>query len=161
MEQIGQGMFTRVYRKDENTIMGVTRDRAKLAMASDDFPVCSIFPKTKLTTKSDGGWFSYEMPHLQVIETESDVRDVMNDRLTAIYDNLLDVCRASPRVLTQLDLNKVKNTYVRGALREALRAFDSLEVGLDIKAQNVGFDDIGRLILFDIFYVPDDFRKGI
>lgn len=62
MELIGRGSFSKVYKKDNKTVLIYSTDPIKEGLALDFFPSSRLFPKVERIDYLDDGKGVYEMP---------------------------------------------------------------------------------------------------
>lgn len=156
MPLIGRGAFSKVYKKDSKTVIIVSRDKAKVAMASPEWPRARCFPK--LIEKADG---LYECKYYEPVRA---LKSNLGEDQWALYKALRDVFHNGAQDYWHLRSCFWALKGWKAERRALLSALDVLseygrDVRFEISPRNVAVHR-GRLILLDCFFFQGDLLFG-
>lgn len=149
---IGRGAFSKVYKKDSKTVIIVSRDKVKVAMASPEWPRARCFPK--LIEKASG---IYECKYYEPVRA---LKSNLSEDQWALYRVLRDVYHNGPQYYWYLRSYFRALKGWKAESRALLSALDVLneygrDVRFEISPRNVAVHR-GRLILLDCFFFQED-----
>lgn len=156
---IGQGAFSRVYKKDSKTVLIVSRDKAKEAMASPLWPPSRLFPRIKEV--SSGVYESRYYPPIRSL------KGALKEGQWQLYTHLrnlhMDYTLGQGYYELRTGFKKHMAPYrrQREALLAALDALANynLDVCFEISPRNVAVSPSGNLVLLDCFFFRHQLRR--
>jgi hypothetical protein len=156
---VGRGAFSRVYKKDARTVLIVSRDKAKEAMASAEWPPSRLFPRIKKI--SEGYYEALYYPKVRSL------KETLKPRHYALYRHLVALSSSYTLGCGYRSLHSGFSQNLKGyrSQREAiLGALDALanyssDVCFEISPRNVATTPSGNLILLDCFFFRHQLRR--
>jgi len=158
MQLIGQGMFTKAYRKNKTRVLLKSIDPIKECMSLGGFPPSRLFPIIDRI-----GTELYEMkyyPKVTSLKGALDTKDyLMYKELRALsisyQRNPHDSYNAWKTSFSKLKTRRLKEALL-GAL-DAITNYGS-DIGFEISPRNVAVNN-GKLVLLDCFYLISALNK--
>jgi len=159
MKLIGQGSFTKAYRKDNETVLLKSSDPIKECMSFGWFPDSRLFPKIIRTEIGE-----YEMKYYEKVTS---LKTALTPKHYEIYKTLRNLkIDISYNLYDGLDnLRKAFNTIADRRLRNImLKAADATsnygeDANFEISPRNVAVTKTGKLILLDCFFMKSHLLK--
>lgn len=160
LPKVGQGKFSKVYRKDEKKVLIKSRDQVKECMSLGWFPETFIFPKIEMLgwSEVEPNYCFYEAkfyPKCEKLSASLDAFDfefykelrklrLKDYRRNYLYENWINTFQTLPG----------KFHKRRDDLIEAVEALTNYgpDVCFEISPRNIAVDK-GKLILLDCFFL--------
>ena len=161
MEKIGQGSFSKVYKKG-NKVFIKSNDAQKECMALGWFPSSRLFPKIKF---SDNG-FDYEMKYYKKHKSlKTALKPTEWEKYQELRRIFIQNKFSAPRIQS-IDhwinaFKKIKNKTLRKHMCNALEAMGNYgpDVCFEISPRNVAISNTGNLILLDCFFMKHQLEE--
>lgn len=160
LKRIGEGAFSKVYRKSSSKVLIVSNCPAKACLAFSGFMNNKIFPNLKHIEHVEDDKVLYEMKLYPKCTAPSKQLNALSYKRYMALKKLHSYARGIHDL--QIVFSKLEDKYLINVLYDVMDSMGDFGYGLEfeISPRNISFTKSGNLILLDVFFFREQLTKN-